>query len=140
MSSDQHHIIPLRTYLNVAMALLGLTVITVWVAQYDLGPVNLVVAMVIAVTKGTLVAMFFMHLKYTNKLYATVFIGALLMLAVFIVFTMFDTMSRGDIYAIKSGPINDRAVIYRQDSAASAPADTTFEAPPADSTTLDTGH
>jgi cytochrome c oxidase subunit 4 len=140
MSSDQHHIIPLRTYLNIAMALLGLTIVTVWVAQYDLGPVNLVVAMLIAVTKGTLVAMFFMHLKYTNKLYATVFIGALLMLAVFIVFTMFDTMSRGDIYAIKNGPINDRAIIYGHDSTTAAPADTAFETPAVDSAMLDTGH
>jgi cytochrome c oxidase subunit 4 len=113
---SHHHILSLGLYLKIGSALLVLTVVTVWVAQYDLGALNLLVAMIIAVAKGTLVALFFMHLKYTNKLYATVFVGALLMVAVFIILTMFDTLGRGQIYEIKDGPINSRAVIYQQDS------------------------
>lgn len=137
MTDTAHeHIIPLWTYLKIGLTLFALTIITVWVAQYNLGEINLVVAMAIAATKGTLVAMYFMHLKYTNRLYAMVFIGALLMLSIFIVFTMFDTMTRDDIYSIKAHPIVKDAAIYRHDSAVS----TTDTSAIVDSSKLDTGH
>jgi cytochrome c oxidase subunit 4 len=51
-------------YLSVFAALLVFTAITVWVAGVDLGPLNTPVALGIAVTKGTLVILFFMHVKY----------------------------------------------------------------------------
>ena len=111
---SHHHILPLSTYFGVGAALLVLTGITVLVAQFDFGPINLVVAMAIAAIKGTLVALFFMHLKYDNKLYLFVFVGAILFLALFIVLTMFDTQDRDAIYEITAKPINDKAVIYRQ--------------------------
>lgn len=109
-----NHILPLGLYLKVGGILLALTVVTVWVAQFDLGAINLFVAMLIACVKATLVALFFMHLKYTNRLYAVILIIALLMVAIFIVFTMFDTMGRGRVYEIKSSPIDPRAVIYER--------------------------
>jgi len=112
-TKHQHHILPLSLYLNIGMTLLCLTVITVWVAQYDLGSMNLLVAMLVAATKATLVALFFMHLKYDNKLYLFIFLSSILFLAVFIIITMFDTLRRGDIDDIKSGPIDKDAVIYR---------------------------
>ena len=108
------HILPVSLYLSVGVTLLGLTVITVWVAQYDLGPINLLVAMLIAAVKVSLVAMFFMHLKYDNKLYLVAFLSAIFFLAVFIIITMFDTLRRGDIDNIKAGPINKEAVIYQE--------------------------
>lgn len=129
-SKHAHHILPLQTYLGVGSALLILTAVTVWVAQYDLGSINLLVAMTIAAIKSSLVALFFMHLKYDNKLYAVIFLTALLFLAAFIVFTMFDTMDRGIIDSEKAGPINQKAVIYEQAPAASTPL-------PADSAAAD---
>lgn len=113
------HVLPLRVYLIVATLLLFGTGLTVAIAQIDFGPWNLVVAMAIAGIKATLVAMFFMHLKYDNKLYSIVFVGAILFLAIFIVFTMFDTMRRGDLYEITAKPIEAQAEMYR-----TAPADT----------------
>lgn len=107
-----HHILPLGVYLKIGATLLILTVITVWVAQYNLGEANLLVAMLIAGIKASLVALFFMHLKYDNKLFAAVFVGALLFLAAFIVFTMFDTMARGEIDEEKAMPFNNQ-VEYR---------------------------
>jgi caa(3)-type oxidase subunit IV len=132
MTHKEHvpHILPLSVYLAVATALLTLTVVTVWVAQYDLGAMNLLVAMLVAAVKGTLVAMFFMHLKYTSRLYSIVIATAVMMLAVFVVFVMFDTMNRGGVYEIEAGLIEDQAVIYRQDQSNPVVADSIV---PADS-------
>lgn len=109
------HITPLSTYLKVAGALFVLTVITVAVSQVDFGPWNLVVAMIIASTKAVLVALFFMHLLYDNKIYGAMFSASLVFLGLFIILTMFDTMARGDISAEEARPINARAVIYGED-------------------------
>ena len=116
-TQSHHHILPLSVYINVGLALLGLTVITVWISFYNFGSFNLVVAMGVAAVKASLVALYFMHLKYDNKLYLVIFLASLLFLATFIILTMFDTLRRGDLDEIKSAPINKDAVIYRTESA-----------------------
>lgn len=131
-ANHHEHILPFSLYMKIGAALLVLTGITVWVAQYHLGEYNLIVAMIIATVKGSLVALFFMHLKYTSKLFATVFVGALLMLAVFITLTMFDTESRDTLYQEEARPIIPEAVIYRH-------ADSTATANPAPDTGTGTG-
>lgn len=118
-AEEQHnHIMPLSLYINIGLILLGLTIVTVWVSYHDYGEFNLVVAMAIAATKASLVALFFMHLKYDNKLYSVIFLGAIFFLAIFIVITMFDTLRRDDIYEIKSEPIHKEAIIYDTPAAA----------------------
>ncbi len=62
------HIVPKKTYLSIFLALIFLTVVTVWIAQFDFGVLNIVIAMFIASIKAGLVAMFFMHLKYEDPL------------------------------------------------------------------------
>jgi caa(3)-type oxidase subunit IV len=96
----------------VAGALLFLTVTTVAAAQINFGGWNLVIAMAIAACKALLVAAFFMHLKYDNKVYSVVFGGSFLFLSVFIVLTMFDTLNRGQIDSITARPIAQFARIY----------------------------
>jgi cytochrome c oxidase subunit 4 len=127
-ANEHHHILPIKIYLRVATALLVFTAITVFVAQFQFGEYNLLIAMIIAAIKATLVALFFMHLKYDNKIYAVVFVGSLVFLAVFIIFTMFDTLRRGDIYDEVAHPLHD-ARIYHQSATpgdtTNAPADTT---------------
>ena len=54
---------------------MGLTALTVWAAFQDLRPYNDLVAMSIAVAKGLLVVLFFMHVKYSSRL-IWVFAGA----------------------------------------------------------------
>jgi cytochrome c oxidase subunit 4 len=110
--STHHHILPLRIYFSVAGALFVLTAITVWVSYYHFGAFNLLVAMVIAATKATLVIMFFMHLKYDNKLYTLIFVAAIAFFATFVFLTMADTMERGEIYEYKQGPIHKEAPMY----------------------------
>ena len=109
------HILPLRIYLGVAGALLVLTAITIFAAQADFGSWNLVVALLIAAAKAILVALFFMHLKYDNRIYSVIFVGAILFLGIFITFTMFDTLNRGGINPLTKMPIKQYAAIYESD-------------------------
>ena len=85
--SDPHqghdHVVPVSTYVMVFLALLVGTGLTVAASYVDLGIWNTPVAMLIAVTKASLVVFFFMHLKYSPKLY-WVWLGA----AVFFLFQM----------------------------------------------------
>ncbi len=125
--SEKHtaeHVLPLKLYMGVGAALLVFTVITVAVSFVDFGGFNLVVAMLIATIKASLVALFFMHLLYDNKFFLTIFIIALVFVAIFIILTMFDTLQRDAIDTIKGKPIIEEARIYR-DTAATVNEDTT---------------
>ena len=73
-------------------ALLVLTVITVFTAtQIDLGAYNLLLAMFIALIKGALVALFFMHLWWDSLFNAIALVAGLAFLALFISFSIVDT-------------------------------------------------
>jgi cytochrome c oxidase subunit 4 len=71
------------------------TCLTIGVAQVHLGEWNFFVAVAIATIKATLVAMFFMHLKDDSRFNVLIFVGALLFMGVFFVYTMNDTLHRG---------------------------------------------
>ncbi len=64
----EHHILPVSLYLTIFGALMVGTAITVAVAFVDLGAMNLFVALIIAVVKATLVVLYFMHAKYSERL------------------------------------------------------------------------
>src|SRR3954470_24463023 len=68
-----HHEVP---YVLVFFALVGLTIVTVAVALHRFEPelVNVLIALAIASIKGSLVALYFMHLKFEGKLIYTIFI------------------------------------------------------------------
>jgi|RhiMetdeSRZDD1v2_1073273.scaffolds.fasta_scaffold77597_5 cytochrome c oxidase subunit 4 len=65
----------IRTYIKVWAALLGLLALTVGAAYVPLGPFNTITAMSIAVTKAVIIALYFMHLRYSPRL-TWVFAGA----------------------------------------------------------------
>lgn len=92
-TAHSHPITSPKVYAAVLAALLVLTVITVTAAGIDFGPYNTVIALIIATIKASLVALFFMHLRY-DKFNAVVFLGGVLFLAVFLIFTLFDINSR----------------------------------------------
>ena len=97
--NHEHHIIPLGTYFKVFGALMALTILTVVTAQIDLGSTaNIILAMIIATTKAALVLMFFMHLYYDNRTNLIFFLGSILFLVIFIVFTLIDIDYRDKIY------------------------------------------
>ena len=62
------HVVPPRIYLIVGSTLLVLTGVTVWASFIDMGVMNPVIALFIAVSKATIVVLFFMHVKYSSKL------------------------------------------------------------------------
>ena len=64
------HMLPFKMYLNIFLALVVLTIITVAASHVDFGAgwANVVIAMLIASVKAGLVALFFMHLKYENPI------------------------------------------------------------------------
>ncbi len=80
-------------------ALLGLTIATVGQSYLDLGKLNLIVVILIASIKASLVVSFFMHLRYDNKFNALVFISSILFIGVFFAYTMNDTERRGELDA-----------------------------------------
>ena len=88
------HIVPKRTYYLIFLALMVCTALTVWVAFLDLGPMNTVVALTIAVFKATLVVLFFMHVKYSPRLTWLVVIGSVFWLALLLVMTLGDYATR----------------------------------------------
>ncbi|MHB8735122.1 MAG: cytochrome C oxidase subunit IV family protein [Terriglobales bacterium] len=92
MSSQ--HILPRRTYFLVFLALEVLTVVTALVASIDLGAANTVVALCIAVTKSTLVVLFFMHVKYSSKMTKLTVILGVFWLMILLGMTMTDYVSR----------------------------------------------
>jgi cytochrome c oxidase subunit 4 len=80
-----------RTLVGVLLALLVLTVVTVAVTLVDLGPLNLAVAMVIALIKGALVLLYFMHLRWDRPFNAVIMISALAFVVIFIGLTLMDS-------------------------------------------------
>ena len=91
-----HRVVPASLYLVIFAALLALTGLTVWVASHHLGdPWNDVVAMAIAITKATLVVLFFMHVKYGTRMIHIVAAGGFLWLLLLFGLTMQDYLSRG---------------------------------------------
>lgn len=83
-----------RIYYMVFAALLVLTGLTVWVSYAELGEWHFLVGMTIAVCKATLVVLFFMHLAYSKKLTALVFVSALVWLVIMFVLTFSDYLTR----------------------------------------------
>ncbi len=90
-----HHIVPFKTYVNVLLALLVLTVLTVVAGQIEMEHTfHFLIAVAIATVKAVLVAAYFMHLKYDDKLYRVMLIGAVFFVIVMLVFLSTDLASR----------------------------------------------
>jgi cytochrome c oxidase subunit IV len=90
-----HHVVPVKLYFAVFAALMAFTAITVAVAYLDLGPLNNVVMLTIAVTKATLVVLYFMHVRYATRMIPVVVLAAVLWLLILFGFTMSDYLTRG---------------------------------------------
>jgi cytochrome c oxidase subunit 4 len=94
MEKGKHHIVKFDTNLWVWTALLVLTIITVAVAGFDLDKLTVVVALLIASAKATIVAMYFMHLKFEGLLIKLMVGAVMLVFLAFIVLTFFDYFFR----------------------------------------------
>ena len=88
------HVVPKKVYFAIFAILLALTFVTITVAFKDLGSLNIVVAITIAVIKATLVVLYFMHVRYSDRLTWIVVITGFAFLGILLVLTMTDYLAR----------------------------------------------
>ena len=88
------HIVPTRIYYSIFAILMLCTLATVLIAFVDLGPLNTVAALTIAVFKAVLVILYFMHVKYSTRLTWAVVVGSVFWLGILLVLTMSDYLTR----------------------------------------------
>jgi cytochrome c oxidase subunit 4 len=90
------HISPTSTYFAIFGALMAGTALTVAAAFIDFpAQLNFPIALAIAVTKATLVVLFFMHVKYGSKLTKLIVGTAFFFLGIMLTLTLTDYLSRG---------------------------------------------
>jgi cytochrome c oxidase subunit 4 len=92
----EHHL-PKNLYFMIFGALMVLTAITVSLAYVNLGQLNIVVALAVAIVKASLVVMFFMHLKYESPL-TKVVLGAGVFWLVLLLGIIMDYVTRSWMY------------------------------------------
>ena len=92
---SETHVVPKKIYFLIFAILMILTLITVLSAFYDLGRLNILVAVTIACIKATLVVLYFMHVRYSDRLTWVIVITGFAWLAVMIVLTLSDYFTRG---------------------------------------------
>jgi cytochrome c oxidase subunit IV len=92
----EHHL-PKNLYFAIFAALMVLTAMTVGLAYINLGPLNIVVALIVAIVKASLVVMFFMHLKYESHL-TKVVLGAGIFWLVILLGIIMDYVTRSWMY------------------------------------------
>ena len=89
-----HKPLSYRFLLMVLAALFALTAVTVGVSTLNLGTLNIWLALVIAATKASLVLLFFMHLKYEDRMLKLSFLTTIGFLAIIIGFIFLDVAFR----------------------------------------------
>jgi cytochrome c oxidase subunit 4 len=105
-SKTDEHVSSLVGSIGVFLALIALTLLTVGVSNIHLGKANLVVAIVIASMKASLVLLFFMHLRYDNRFHGMIVIVSVLFIGVFFAYTLNDTDRRGEVDLSQGVKIN----------------------------------
>ncbi len=94
MSELKPHISSYGSHLFVLACLITLTGITVAITSVQLGAFNTTAAMMIASTKAAIVLIYFMHLKFDDKIFRFMVTLVLAIYAIVIVITFFDYLYR----------------------------------------------
>ena len=90
----EHESASLRIYFLVFGSLMLLTALTVGIAFLDLGAYNTPAALTIACVKGTLVVLYFMHVRYSGRLVWVFAAAGFLWLLILLGFTFSDYTTR----------------------------------------------
>ena len=94
MSEEKHHIVPYRLYFIILIALIALTMGSVWITSIEMAEYTVAAALLFAVVKSYLVLTYFMHLKY-DKRYIKIMVGFVFAIfLVMIVITFLDYLFR----------------------------------------------
>jgi cytochrome c oxidase subunit 4 len=92
-------------YVAIWLILLAFTLLTVFTGRMDLGAANIFVAMVIAITKASLVVLFFMHMWEEGGVNRLVFVVSLLFAVVLILGVFGDLVTRLPMTLPNEGPL-----------------------------------
>jgi cytochrome c oxidase subunit IV len=84
-----------KLYLIVFLTLLFLTYLTTQISFFDLGYFNTAASVGIAVTKATLVLLFFMHVKYSESAVRVAVVAGIFWLGVLLLLALSDYLARG---------------------------------------------
>jgi cytochrome c oxidase subunit 4 len=88
------HVVSKKLYFLVFAVLIFFTSLTTGVAFVNLGKWNTVVALAIAVSKASLVVLFFMHLRWSSGLVRMVLLAAFVWFAILVTLTLSDEFTR----------------------------------------------
>ena len=88
------HIVSPKVYFAIFATLMIGTAITVWAAFQNFGKFNIVIALVIATIKATLVILYFMHARYSPKRTQLVIVCSIFWLAIMLGLTLSDYDTR----------------------------------------------
>ena len=94
---SMEHVVSVRIYLVIFTALVVLTGVTTAVAFVDLGRLNVVVMLLIAFVKATLVVLYFMHVRFTGRLTQIAAASGVAWLTIMIGLTLSDVLTRAVI-------------------------------------------
>jgi cytochrome c oxidase subunit 4 len=92
--TTEHEPVSYGTYILTWFTLIVLTSVTVTAAGMNFGKISVLVALLIATVKSSVVLMIFMHLKYETRIFKTMVWLVLITLAIFIGLTFTDTLFR----------------------------------------------
>jgi cytochrome c oxidase subunit IV len=83
-----------RVYVYVFAGLIGLTIATVLLAYVEMGPLHALVGLSIAIAKGILILLYFMHWLESYPMNRVIALSGLLWLGILIVMTQSDFFTR----------------------------------------------
>lgn len=86
----EQHVVPYRTYVNVWLALIGLTLVTVAASLTDLRHLAVFTAILIACSKSMLVILYFMHIRFESRLFTWILVAIFGTYAIFLILTFAD--------------------------------------------------
>lgn len=87
---DEPHLIPYSTYVIIWLALCMLTMVTVLVSLVDMRHMTIPVALLVACAKSTLVLLWFMHVKFENRVLWWFIIAGVGTYVIFVILTFAD--------------------------------------------------
>jgi cytochrome c oxidase subunit 4 len=96
MTENSHHLVTPKTYGIIFAILLVLMVATMAAARLNVGePAGVIIALAIAVTKMSLIVLFFMHVLYSSKLTWVFMASGFFWFMIMVMITISDYLTRG---------------------------------------------
>jgi len=98
------HVVTPKVYVTIFLSLMVLTILTVVVANFDWGRLNIVIALGIAIIKASLVVLFFMHVRWSSTLTKVFVVAGLFWLVIMVSLTLADYLTRPSWSPTLPGP------------------------------------